>query len=47
MFDVVEDFPISMNKAKEYREQLMEERKKFVLEHQKDMASYEISLCEH
>ncbi|KAJ2915553.1 hypothetical protein MD484_g4880, partial [Candolleomyces efflorescens] len=47
VFDDVEDFPISLEKAKEYREQLMEERKKFVLKHQKDFAAAEISLCEH
>jgi hypothetical protein len=47
VFDDVEDFPTSMDKAKEYREKLMEERKKFVLKHQKDFAAAEISLCEH
>ncbi|KAJ2933516.1 hypothetical protein H1R20_g3587, partial [Candolleomyces eurysporus] len=47
VFDDVDDFPISMDKAKEYREELMEERKKFVLKHQKDFAAESISLCEH
>ncbi|KAJ3502518.1 hypothetical protein NMY22_g18557 [Coprinellus aureogranulatus] len=43
----VDDFPISMEQARVYREQLMEERKSFVLAHQQDFASVEISLCEH
>ncbi|RXW16608.1 hypothetical protein EST38_g9247 [Candolleomyces aberdarensis] len=47
VIDDVEDFPISMDKAKEYREQLMEERKTFVLKHQTDFAARTISLCEH
>ena len=33
VFYVVRDFPI-IGKAKEYREKLMEERKRFVLRHQ-------------
>ncbi|RXW15007.1 hypothetical protein EST38_g10850 [Candolleomyces aberdarensis] len=47
VFDDVDDFPISMDEAKEYREQLMDERKKFVLEHQREFAAHSISLCEH
>ncbi|KAJ2932776.1 hypothetical protein H1R20_g4321, partial [Candolleomyces eurysporus] len=47
VFDGVDDFPISMDKAKEYREHLMEERKKFVLEHQREFAAHSLSLCEH
>ncbi|RXW20311.1 hypothetical protein EST38_g5535 [Candolleomyces aberdarensis] len=45
--DGVDDFPIGMDKAKDYREKLMEERKKFVLKHQENFAAGEISLCEH
>ncbi|RXW19965.1 hypothetical protein EST38_g5885 [Candolleomyces aberdarensis] len=45
VFDVVDDFPISMDRARAYREKLMEERKKFVLKHQEDFASMEISSC--
>ncbi|RXW19960.1 hypothetical protein EST38_g5893 [Candolleomyces aberdarensis] len=47
VFDDVDDFPIGIEKAKEYREKLMEERKKFVLKHQENFAAGEISLCEH
>ncbi|KAJ2911781.1 hypothetical protein MD484_g8633, partial [Candolleomyces efflorescens] len=47
VFDKVDDFPITLAKAKEYREQLMNERKKFVLSNQKDFAAETISLCEH
>ncbi|KAJ2927367.1 hypothetical protein H1R20_g9729, partial [Candolleomyces eurysporus] len=47
VFDGVDDFPIGMDKAKEYRERLMEERKKFLLKHQENFAAGEISLCEH
>ncbi|RXW11956.1 hypothetical protein EST38_g13899 [Candolleomyces aberdarensis] len=47
VFNDVDDFPFSTEKAKEYREQLMEERKKFVLGHQKEFAAESISLCEH
>ncbi|KAJ2933515.1 hypothetical protein H1R20_g3586, partial [Candolleomyces eurysporus] len=44
VFDDVKDFPVSMDKAKEYREKLMEERKTFVLEHQKEFAAQTIAL---
>jgi hypothetical protein len=47
VFDDVDEFPISMDKAKEYREQLMEERKKFVLSNQGEFAAETIALCEH
>ena len=43
----VEDFPISLEQAKVYREELMEERKQFVLAHQGEFGGVEISLCEH
>ncbi|KAF6763669.1 hypothetical protein DFP72DRAFT_873115 [Ephemerocybe angulata] len=47
VFEEVDGFPISWDKAKEYREQLMEERKAFLLGHQEDFAGMSISLCEH
>ncbi|KAF5323944.1 hypothetical protein D9611_008284 [Ephemerocybe angulata] len=47
IFAGVEDFPIDMEKAKEYREKLMEERKSYVLAHQRQFAATSISLCEH
>ncbi|KAF6763658.1 hypothetical protein DFP72DRAFT_776462, partial [Ephemerocybe angulata] len=34
VYPEVEDFPINMNRAKKYREKLMEERSTFVLAHQ-------------
>ncbi|TFK66407.1 hypothetical protein BDN72DRAFT_961786 [Pluteus cervinus] len=44
----VEEFPIDLSEAKELREELMEERKHFVVEHQHTLArNYTISLCEH
>lgn len=45
--DMDDDFPITMGKAKEYREELMEERKRFEIAHQDSFESVEISLCEH
>ena len=48
VFQAVEDFPISLDEAKKYRLQLMEERKKFVLAREQQIADeLEISLCEH
>ncbi|KAF6763592.1 hypothetical protein DFP72DRAFT_1059664 [Ephemerocybe angulata] len=47
IFAGVEDFPIDMEKAKEHREQLMAERKSYVLAHQRQFAATSISLCEH
>ncbi|KAF6763605.1 hypothetical protein DFP72DRAFT_986495 [Ephemerocybe angulata] len=47
IFAGVEDFPIDMEKAKEFRGKLMEERKSFVLAHQAQFAATAISLCEH
>ncbi|KAJ2933512.1 hypothetical protein H1R20_g3583, partial [Candolleomyces eurysporus] len=47
VFDLVDDFPISMDRAKGYRVKLMEERKKFALQHHEDFAGVIISLCEH
>jgi putative lipoic acid-binding regulatory protein len=47
MDDMEDDFPITLEKAKEYREELMKERMKFQLAHDGDFSSVEISLCEH
>ena len=42
------DFPFSMEKAKELRLELMEERKTFALRHSSAFAEHTIiSLCEH
>ncbi len=44
----VEDFPISLERAKELREELMTERKAFVVDYQtENFNSVTISLCEH
>ena len=43
----VEDFPISLAKAKELRVELMEERKNFVTEHDEQFEAVKFSLCEH
>jgi hypothetical protein len=41
------EFPLSMEQAKAYREQLMAERKTFVEENNETVFSREFSLCEH
>lgn len=41
------DFPLTIDQAKEYREELMKERMNFQLAHQGSFESVEISLCEH
>lgn len=43
----VDDFPISMDEAKEIRLELMEERKSFVVAQDEMFREYTISLCEH
>jgi Protein of unknown function (DUF4246) len=43
----VEEFPISIEEAKELRLELMEERKVFVQKHDQRFASETFSLCEH
>lgn len=43
----VEDFPINLEQAKKLREELMEERKKYVIQYQDSNFTSEISLCEH
>lgn len=45
--DGVDDFPISLEEAKEIREQLMEERKVFVEEVNEEMQCETFSFCEH
>ena len=45
--DDVDDFPISLEEAKELRLQLMEERKVFVDEVDKDIQSSTFFFCEH
>lgn len=47
VIDEVEDFPINLETAKRLREELMEERKSFVLVQDENFRSIEISLCEH
>jgi Protein of unknown function (DUF4246) len=48
VFSQVEDFPISLEEAKRLREELMDERRDFVLQHSKAFeASLTFSLCEH
>lgn len=43
----VEDFPISLEEAKELRLELMEERKVYVEEVNKDIQSLTFFFCEH
>ena len=45
--DKVDDFPISLEEAKELRLELMEERKVFVDEVDKDMQFSRFFFCEH
>ncbi|KAF8646019.1 hypothetical protein AX16_007444 [Volvariella volvacea WC 439] len=47
VFGGVDEFPIGLEEAKETRLELMEERKKFVLDHGRAFEAIEISLCEH
>lgn len=47
VFDQVEGFPISLEEAKKLRLELMEERKKFVLDSQRMIEERVFSLCEH
>ncbi|KAI9832635.1 MAG: hypothetical protein M1819_004220 [Sarea resinae] len=47
VFKAVEDFPIGMDEAKELRLELMEERKKFVVNQDQNFTSQTFSLCEH
>jgi len=43
----VEEFPISMDEAKKLREELMEERKVFVVDSVRAFEQHTFSLCEH
>jgi hypothetical protein len=45
--DCVEDFPVSLEDAKVWRLELMEERKAFVARHDKQFAKTSFNLCEH
>ena len=47
IMDDVDDFPISLEEAKELRLQLMEERKVFVDHVDKDIQSSTFFFCEH
>lgn len=47
VFEGVDDFPISMEEAKEIRLKLMEERKKYVVQRVHAFEQQEFSLCEH
>ena len=47
MYEFVDDFPIGMEEAKEFRIQLMNERKAVVDESNKGFDSHTFSLCEH
>ncbi|MCJ1351541.1 MAG: hypothetical protein MMC33_001525 [Icmadophila ericetorum] len=47
IFEDVDDFPIGMDEAKELRLELMDERKEFVVTHNKCVERITFSLCEH
>lgn len=47
IFGEVEDFPLSFDRAKTLREELMEERKHFELFHKGNFEDVGISLCKH
>ena len=47
VFDSVDDFPISMEEAKETRLRLMDERKRYVVQNVQAFEQHEFSLCEH
>jgi hypothetical protein len=47
VFENVDDFPISVEEAKEVRLSLMEERKKYVVQNVAAFEEHEFSLCEH
>lgn len=47
VFEGVEEYPISMEKAKQLREDLMDERKEFVISNSKEFGARTVSLCEH
>ena len=41
------DFPMSLEEAKEHRIELMNERKEFIIENNKEIYLRNFSLCEH
>jgi hypothetical protein len=47
IIDEVDDFPIGMDEAKEFRLKLMEERSKYVADSRAVFERMEFSLCEH
>ena len=47
VFDEVQDFPLSTEQAKLVREELMEERKAQLKEHEESWREIEYSFCEH
>jgi predicted Rossmann-fold nucleotide-binding protein len=47
VFGDVEDFPITLEDAKEIRLELMEERKHLMIRHGEAFVASEFSLCEH
>ena len=48
VFDgVIDDFPFSLDEAKDLRLKLMDERKAFVIRHDEAFKGMEFSLCEH
>lgn len=47
IFDEVSGAPMSMDEAKEIRLQLMEERKAFMANTEKEIQDYTFSFCEH
>ncbi|KAG5638230.1 hypothetical protein H0H81_001104 [Sphagnurus paluster] len=47
VFNSIGDFPISLEEAKQMRLELMEERKKFVVQNSEAFMDHTFSLCEH
>lgn len=47
VFEGVDDFPIGIEEAKEIRKQLMEERKRYVVDQKTNFEMDSFSLCEH
>ena len=47
VWDGLDGFPVDMEEAKRIREKLMEERKVFVGDLDKEWEKFEFSLCEH
>lgn len=47
VYEEISDFPISIEGAKMFREELMERRREYVVQSNTDWAAYVFSLCEH